>query len=96
MSTSQFGKLRHYLKFPKRYPPSDPARANELHNGLTWALNSLMVKIEQGMTVEIRALPRPAEPGAEPELETAFAEINETAKRLEFPKLSGMRVLSLT
>jgi hypothetical protein len=44
----------------------EDARRNELQLGLTWAIESLMARIERGLTVEIRVLP--AVPIAEDEV----------------------------
>jgi len=72
----------------------DGARENELRNGLSWALQSIMEKIEAGMTVEIRVIP-PAK-GATVAEADVFRDVAAIAKQLEFPKLTGEPVMVLT
>lgn len=81
----------HTRQMLSRYPQEE-SRANELRNGLRWALESLMAKIERGMTVEIRTLPPPppADDDEEPTAEAkVFSEIKDISHKLEFPKITG-------
>jgi hypothetical protein len=68
-------------------PPSekDTPRHHELRNDLGWALDSILTRVERGMTVEIRFLPPPPPPGGGAEItETATAEAFETLCRASF------------
>jgi len=76
-------------------------RKAELRNDLDWALESLLARIERGMTVEIRFLPPPAPAEDEPDdpktqkLREAFDIIKETAPKLSFPPPDPNPVLQL-
>lgn len=74
----------------------DEGRKNELRNGVTWALQSIMEKIEAGVTVEIRVLPPPNGVAVDATEAAAFEQAGEIAKQLEFPKLTGEPVMVLT
>jgi hypothetical protein len=72
-------------------------RRNELRNGLEWALDSLLARVERGMTVEIRLLPPPvaAEEGKTPEVPAAFQDLQQIVPQLLFPSAKGEPVLKL-
>ena len=79
---------------------STSARGRELENGLRWAMNSLIARIERGMTVEIRFLPPPKpEDGdavsSNAEATDAFKDLEKITSRLEFPPLQGSPIISL-
>ncbi|MFO1172860.1 MAG: hypothetical protein U1E49_18085 [Hyphomicrobiaceae bacterium] len=76
------------------------ARGRELENGLRWAMNSLIARIERGMTVEIRFLPPPQPEEGETtttdaETTDAFKDLDQITSRLEFPPLQGSPIISL-
>jgi hypothetical protein len=94
---------QHAQGLLEAHPRDEEGRANELRNHLTWAMNSLLAKIERGMTVELRFLPPPApEPieqveGAEP-VEAAsnpYTELFEISKKLDFPRVAGEPLIPL-
>ena len=65
-------------------------RKNEQEKHLRYALESILSRLESGMTIELRALPPPKEQGAEdPKKQQAFSEINEAKKQLKFPSIQG-------
>lgn len=76
--------------------PVEQARKNELEKGLDWSLRALLSRIERGMSVEIRLLPpaRVAEDEDVPDSQP-YAEVQEIARQLVFPKPTGEPVLSL-
>ncbi len=82
---------------------AEQGRRNEVSQGLAWALESLLARIDRGMTVEIRALPPKAASEKDTEEvkikiaeETAkIAEIHEVAKSLAFPSRNDPPVLTL-
>lgn len=60
----------------------EKGRKNELDNSLDWALNSLVARIERGLTVEIRVLAPPAEtPDGDGEERTKIYSDLETVSR---------------
>lgn len=74
-------------------------RKQELRNGLEWALNSILYRIERGMTVEVRFLP-PAEPqqsGAAIDEATAanFHVLSEVVPQMRFPAPQPNPILQL-
>jgi hypothetical protein len=71
-------------------PPSDKdtGREHELRTNLAWALDSVLTRVERGMTVEIRFLPPPAPAAGTPADEEAaknFDALREIAPQLTFP-----------
>lgn len=73
-----------------------PARTPELEVGVKWALETLMAKIEKGMTIEIRAVPPPKADTAtdtDTAARTAAATIQNTAPQLKFPKAEAVPLL---
>jgi hypothetical protein len=77
----------------------DSARKNELAKGLDWSLRSLLSRIERGMSVEIRMIPRypsdPDEGDGEGTESAHYSDIEEITNELVFPKPSGEPVLAL-
>lgn len=69
-------------------------RPHELRNDLSWALESVLTRVERGMTVEIRFLPPPAE-AARPEEEEAGRAIQAIAPQLTFPEPDPTPILPL-
>lgn len=87
----------HIEKILSRYPQEE-GRANELRNGLRWSIESLMAKVERGMTVEIRMLPSPSEEDHEESdiaEDAALAELREISHQLDFPKITGEPLIPL-
>lgn len=80
-------------------------RKNEQENQIKWALESIISRVERGMTVEIRLLPSPvSEADMESETEeivdrsdqlTGYNALNEIASQLIFPKMVGEPVLQI-
>ncbi len=77
--------------------PGEAGRVHELREGLENALESILARVERGMTVEIRFLPPPVADGAEaePEVAAAAASLNETIPRLSFPPADPNPILRL-
>lgn len=78
---------------------ADDGRKNEQKIDLRWALESILARVERGMSVEIRLLPPPikeAEDGEEPEKEPPeYQTLREVANALVFPSMTGDPVLDL-
>jgi hypothetical protein len=75
-----------------------PGRTKEQEIDLTWALKSLLARIERGMTVEIRYLappPKPAVEGQPAEENRGFADIEKIVPQLVFPPRESSPVLEL-
>ena len=72
---------------------SGTPRLNEQRNDLRWALESLLARIERGMTVEVRVLP-PKESDGGPQAK-AFADIKQAIPQLVFPTPETTPVLRL-
>lgn len=75
------------------------ARKNEQRTDIKWALESILARVERGMTVEIRMLPPPQQPdenGENPPLPSQFQELNEISRQMVFPKMKGDPILQLT
>lgn len=68
----------------------DPGRKNELELGLEWALQSLVARIERGLTIEVRVLAPPAETGDEDGAKQAevYADIARVSHKLQFAQIS--------
>jgi hypothetical protein len=77
----------------------DVGRKQELRNGLEWALNSILYRIERGMTVEVRFLPpaAPSEGGSPIEEATVanFTVLSEVAPQMRFPPPQPDPILQL-
>lgn len=76
------------------------ARHGELKSQLTWVLNSLLAKMERGLTIELRLSPPPVEgaDGEEQAQDTAGSlhqELSQLQEELVFPKPSGNPVLEI-
>ncbi len=74
-------------------------RVNEQETHIKWALESIIARVERGMTVEVRVLP-PAdkEPEEGEEAEEAlqvYRELEEISGQLVFPKVEGTPILAL-
>jgi hypothetical protein len=76
-----------------------PGRANERYKALEWALESVLARVERGMTVEIRFVPPPAqgadEKGVVQPEPKEFAVLKETIPQLVFPPMDKVPVLEL-
>ena len=74
-------------------------RKQEQKTYLNWALNSILARVERGMTVEIRFLPPPVpseiEKNENHALAEAYKSIQEIVPKLVFPKIAGSPVLKL-
>ncbi len=75
-------------------------RDHEKRNELTWALRSILARIERGMTVEIRFLPPESKSESEGKqeataLEQAFSSLAQTAPQLLFPASEKAPVLQI-
>jgi hypothetical protein len=72
-------------------------RHYEQRNDLKWALESILGRVERGMTVEVRFLPppNPAEGELAPATATAFADMKQVATQLKFPAPEPLPVLRL-
>lgn len=75
-------------------------RKNEQEAQLTWALESIISRVERGMTVEIRMLPPPKPKVAEgeeppPPPPPVFEDLGRISGELVFPKIEGAPVLEL-
>jgi hypothetical protein len=71
----------------------DSKRVNEQRTDIQWALESMLARIERGMTVEIRMLPPPQ---ADDPIQTkAFEDIKEAVPQLVFPAAENIPVLQL-
>lgn len=77
----------------------DKARKNEVKNGLRPALRQFLARVERGLTVDIRYLPRPAEKGDSDEslaeVSQKKTEIQEVASKLVFQRPEGEPILEL-
>jgi hypothetical protein len=81
----------------------DQERKNELGNGVRWALESILARVERGMTVELRFIPppQPSAQAAEPEKAAAektaatFNDLKQLAQELIFPAGQQNPVLDL-
>ena len=79
-------------------PSADGAgRWNEQRNDMKWALESILGRVERGMTVEIRFLPPPDPKEGELEVHkpTTFDTLKEVAPQLRFPASDPSAVLTL-
>lgn len=74
-------------------------RKNEQEVYIKWALNSIISRVERGMTVEIRMLPPPkpkVAEGEEPQPAPAvYDDLGRIATQLVFPKMEGEPLLEL-
>jgi hypothetical protein len=74
-------------------------RKNEQEKHLKWALESIIARVERGMTVEIRMLPPPKPAVAEgeeaPPAPPVYEDIGRISSQLVFPKMEGEPVLKL-
>lgn len=80
-------------------PPTDkPGRAQEQRNDLGWALESILTRVERGMTMELRFLPPKPEKDAEgreaPEPKV-YQQLREIVPQLKFPESDPSPVLEL-
>jgi hypothetical protein len=74
-------------------------RENEQETHIKWALESIISRVERGMTVEIRMLPPPKAKVAEgedpPPPPPVFDDLGRIASQLVFPKMEGEPLLTL-
>jgi hypothetical protein len=71
-------------------------RVNELRTDLTWALESVLTRVERGMTVELRFLPPPQRADAAPTPGQQSVEtLQEIASKLVFPPAEVSPILPL-
>lgn len=81
-----------------RSAPDGSGRKHEQRSDISLALNSLLARIERGMTVEIRVLPpaQTAKEGETPEeLPSDYQVLQNVADQLLFPKVEGDPILEL-
>jgi len=87
-----------------KYDGKDPGRKSELENGLKWAMQALMARVERGLIVEIHYLPppKPKQEGITPETQAAYdaqaekyEHLSLIAKDLEFPAIEGEPILKI-
>ncbi len=80
-------------------PPSekDTGRQNELRTELRWALDSVLARVERGMTVEIRFVPPAGASagGAAPTETQAVDTLRRIAPQLEFPPAEAAPIRAL-
>ena len=74
----------------ERLPSADGSigRDNELRNQLSWALESILTRVERGMIVELRFLPPPRPDDASEAMsseERSLQTLQEVAPKLVFP-----------
>ncbi len=77
---------------------NDNPRKNEQRTDIAWALESVMSRIERGMTVEIRMIPPPRskdDEGKEEPLPEAFETLERVIPEMVFPSIQGSPVLAL-
>jgi hypothetical protein len=73
-----------------------PGRRTELRNGLAWALESLIARIERGIQIEIRSVaPAATQEQPDPKVGQAFVQLEEVKKELAYPEMEGQPVLKL-
>jgi hypothetical protein len=85
-------------KVDELIPVADgPGRSHEQRTDMRWALESILGRVERGMTVEIRFLPPPPPKDGEAELPkaAAFNTLKEVAPQLVFPAADPTPVLKL-
>lgn len=74
-------------------------RARELNAGLQWALESLLARVDRGMTVELRLLPPARREDVAPEevspQEATLAELDLLSRELSYPTPSEDSILSI-
>ncbi|ESY63256.1 MULTISPECIES: hypothetical protein [Mesorhizobium] len=75
----------------------DQGRKNEQRTDLTWAVESILARVERGMTVEIRMLPPVAHEGQEPseDVKAQYRDLHTISSTLSFPAPAGSPVLDL-
>jgi hypothetical protein len=77
---------------------SQPGRRTELRNGLAWALESLIARIERGIQIDVRSVP-PTAPSPEeqrdPKVGQAFTELEEIKRKLAYPESEDQPVMKL-
>lgn len=73
------------------------ARKNEQRTDLKWALESILARVERGMTVEIRMLPpvQKSPEASDSKTQRQFDDLEQIADQLSFPKVAGDPVLAL-
>jgi hypothetical protein len=78
-------------------PDKSEPRHHELRNDLVWALDSILTRVERGMTVEIRFLPPAATADAEAKTVASadFETLAQIAPELKFPPPEGAPVRPL-
>jgi hypothetical protein len=85
-------------KVDELIPAKDGAgRHHEQRNDMKWALESILGRVERGMTVEVRFLPPPAptEGEAAPANAASFEELKVLTPQLQFPAPDKTPVLTL-
>jgi hypothetical protein len=73
-------------------------RKYEQREDIKWALESILARVERGMTVEIRLIPptpTAAHEGEAPSVPKEFQELQELVPKLTFPRIEGAPVLRL-
>jgi hypothetical protein len=76
----------------------DKGRRNELEIGLQWALESLIARIERGLTIEVRVLSPPADASETDGVDqtATYDEISAISRNLQFqPSLTDKPILKL-
>jgi hypothetical protein len=83
---------KHARELMERYE-GDVQRRNELENGLRWSMESLLARIERGMTVEVRFIEPPS---AQDDAKSAvYSDLRTASKALQFPVMAQEPVLKL-
>lgn len=70
-------------------------RKGELTTQLTWALESILAKVERGMTIELRIAPPPIDVEEDEEAEPGRQQLLAIQEQLVFPKASDNPVLAI-
>ena len=77
----------------------DHGRKHEQTTQIRWALESIVARIERGLSVEIRFLPPPPSKKGDGQdastPQSVFAELDKIGRELEFPRIEGTNILKL-
>lgn len=78
-------------------PSKETGRTQEQKNDLAWALESVLSRVERGMTVEIRFIPptKTDDPGVDQQQQAPFQEMREVVSELHFPPAETSPILKL-